>query len=94
LKKLYVRYDVIQGHLSSREKEGGAMKKTIKSKMFDPKKYGMIFCPVCNGSGKSFDEVKGVNVCQLCGGFGLMKKEKREIASLMIGEYSAYKGTS
>jgi DnaJ-class molecular chaperone len=52
------------------------MEKVIKSKNFDPKKYSMIFCPDCNGSGKSFNDAKGVNVCKICGGFGLIKKEE------------------
>jgi rRNA maturation endonuclease Nob1 len=54
------------------------MKKTIKSKMFDPEKYGMVFCPGCNGSGKSFNNCKEANVCEICGGFGLIKKEEKD----------------
>ncbi len=52
-----------------------------RDKSFNPENYGMVFCPHCNGSGKSLDEAKGVDVCKVCGGFGLIKKgeeNKRE----------------
>ena len=55
------------------------MTNKITGKMFDPEKYGMIFCPGCSGSGKSFDDAKGVNVCKICGGCGLIKREKNDI---------------
>jgi DnaJ-class molecular chaperone len=45
---------------------------------FKPEKYGMIFCPDCNGSGRSFTEAKGTNVCNVCGGFGLIKKKEKK----------------
>jgi len=44
---------------------------------FDPGKYGMIFCPGCSGSGKSFTDPKGDNICKVCGGFGLIKKREK-----------------
>ena len=53
------------------------MEKTTEVKRVNPKKYGMIFCPDCNGSGKSFNDAKGVNVCKVCGGFGAIKKEEK-----------------
>ena len=43
---------------------------------FDPGKYGMIYCPVCEGSGKLFNEVEERVVCKICGGFGFIKKEE------------------
>ena len=45
---------------------------------FKPEKYGMIYCPVCKGFGKSFNEAKGGDVCKICGGFGLIKKEEND----------------
>ena len=47
---------------------------------FDPEKYGMVYCSECWGSGRSFDgNRKGVNVCRVCGGFGLLKKEEKKV---------------
>ena len=48
------------------------------NKKFDPAKYGMIFCPDCKGLGKSLDVKEGANVCTVCGGFGLLKKEEKD----------------
>jgi DnaJ-class molecular chaperone len=45
-----------------------------RDEMFNPENYGMVFCPNCNGSGKSLEEAKGVDICMVCGGFGLIKK--------------------
>jgi rRNA maturation endonuclease Nob1 len=56
--------------------------KTKVGNRFDPNKYGMIFCPNCSGSGRSFADAQGLNVCNVCGGFGLVKKEEKE-ASLI-----------
>ena len=50
------------------------MEKTTISGRFNPEKYGMIFCSGCNGAGKSFNDAKGIEVCKVCGGFGLIKK--------------------
>ena len=58
------------------------MSKTKVGRGFNPNKYGMIFCPDCRGSGRSFADAQGVNVCKVCGGFGLIKKEERK-ASLI-----------
>jgi len=45
-------------------------------KKFDPGKYGMVFCPHCNGSGKLVKAFDGFDeVCPKCGGFGLVKRE-------------------
>ena len=53
------------------------MKKSTLGVRFDHERYGMILCPDCKGSGKSFHYAKGVtiNVCKVCGGFGLIKKK-------------------
>jgi len=55
--------------------------KTKVGRGFNPNKYGMIFCPNCSGSGRSFADAQGVNVCNVCnvcGGFGLIKKEEKK----------------
>jgi hypothetical protein len=52
------------------------MEKTIMGRRFNPDRYGMIYWPVCKGSGKSFDGVEGEVVCRVCGGFGFVKKYK------------------
>ena len=44
-------------------------------KTFDPEKYGMTFCPLCQGDGKLAKPHEGFEVCKECGGFGLIKKE-------------------
>ena len=43
-------------------------------KIFNPEKYNMIFCPLCEGKGKLLMKPSGFNVCKECGGFGLIKK--------------------
>ena len=53
------------------------MRRKITNRIFDPEKYEMIFCSGCNGSGKSFDDATGTNVCRICGGFGLIKKQDK-----------------
>jgi len=45
-------------------------------KTFDPEKYNLVFCPVCNGKGKLPKDPDEFDVCKECGGFGLIKKEK------------------
>ena len=47
-----------------------------RDRHFDPDKYGMIYCPVCKGSGKLFNGVEERVVCKICGGFGFIKKEE------------------
>jgi DnaJ-class molecular chaperone len=54
------------------------MEKPRKGKDFSPEKYGMIFCPDCGGSGKSFTDPKAVDVCEICGGSGAIKKEEEQ----------------
>jgi DnaJ-class molecular chaperone len=44
-------------------------------KIFDPEKYGMTFCPLCQGGGKLAKTSEGFEVCKECGGFGLIIKE-------------------
>ncbi len=45
-------------------------------KMFNPEKYGMLFCLECHGSGKILNEPEDIEVCSKCGGFGFIKKER------------------
>jgi DnaJ-class molecular chaperone len=52
------------------------MEKTVMGRRFNADRYGMIYCPVCKGSGKLLNEVEGGVVCKICGGFGFIKKEK------------------
>jgi len=47
-------------------------------KEFDPVKYGMVFCPECKGSGKSLGIGEETDICRVCGGFGLIKKEEKD----------------
>ena len=47
-------------------------------KTFDPEKYNMAFCPVCNGSGRLPKHPKGFDVCGKCGGFGFVRDEPEE----------------
>jgi len=42
----------------------------------NPEKYGMVFCPCCNGDG--FTQNPTRQCCPKCGGFGLVKKEAEE----------------
>jgi hypothetical protein len=51
------------------------MEKTVTDRSFDPERYGMIYCPLCNGSGSLFNGFDGRVVCEICGGFGCIKKE-------------------
>ncbi len=43
---------------------------------FDPKRYGMLFCLKCNGSGKLLNDSDHPEICSKCGGFGFIKKKK------------------
>ncbi len=45
-------------------------------KMFSPEKYHMDFCHACHGLGKTFGKGNLKEVCQVCGGFGLIKKQE------------------
>jgi hypothetical protein len=42
---------------------------------FDPERYEMTFCPLCQGRGKLAETPEEYEVCKECGGFGLVKKE-------------------
>jgi DnaJ-class molecular chaperone len=64
---------------------------TKVGRRFNPDRYGMIFCPNCSGSGRSFAEAQGVNVCKVCGGFGLIRNEEKKaslIESPLFGNYT------
>ena len=52
------------------------MGKLAKDKKFTPERYGMIFCPDCNGLGKFDNDNEEIKVCSVCGGFGLVKIEE------------------
>ncbi len=41
---------------------------------FNPRKYGMMTCPLCNGHGHIHYSAD-VRVCQNCGGFGFVRIE-------------------
>ena len=43
---------------------------------FCPEKYGMIFCPSCLSKGYTSGSQDIRKVCGMCGGFGLIKKER------------------
>ena len=43
------------------------------NKSFDPEKYDMSLCPLCDGEGFIINPKR--ECCQKCGGFGLIKKE-------------------
>ncbi len=47
-----------------------------KIKWTNLERYPMIFCSNCNGSGKYFYGDRGASVCEICGGFGLVKTER------------------
>ena len=55
------------------------MRRAKTSQKFNPEKYGMVFCPDCGGSGKSFIYSKGNSVCKVCGGFGYIRKEEKNV---------------
>ncbi len=54
------------------------MQKKDLCQRFSPEKYGMIYCPECNGRGKIFKNVREFEVCIDCGGFGLIKAPRKE----------------
>jgi hypothetical protein len=50
-------------------------KQTKVAASFTSERYGMIFCPICSGKGY-FDRGNGDGeVCRMCRGFGLIRKE-------------------
>jgi uncharacterized protein (DUF983 family) len=54
------------------------MQKKPLGERFNPKRYGMTFCPQCDSRGKIFKTVKELEVCMACGGFGLIKTPREE----------------
>ena len=45
--------------------------------IMDPEKYGYVECKKCNGYGSSLKEE--VDICSVCSGDGVVRKEKSEI---------------
>ena len=50
--------------------------KTTKGEDIHSKKYEMMFCPNCSGSGQYFFIDRGVSKCTPCEGSGLIQIEK------------------
>jgi DnaJ-class molecular chaperone len=48
----------------------------MSRKTFEPKKYGMVICPCCNGHG--YIQSPKRQCCPKCGGFGFVKKESEK----------------
>jgi len=48
----------------------------MNRKNFEPKKYGMVMCPYCNGHG--YIQNPEHQCCLKCGGFGFVKSEPEE----------------
>ncbi len=42
---------------------------------FSPEKYGMMFCPICYGDGKTSHNEGEESVCTFCGGFDWIRRE-------------------
>lgn len=51
-------------------------RKKATDRMFNPEKYQMNFCHECQGLGKTFNKDKSKEVCQVCGGFGLIRNQQ------------------
>ncbi len=49
--------------------------KKATEQAFNPAKYHMNFCHECHGLGKTFDKENLKEVCHVCGGFGLIKRQ-------------------
>ena len=45
-------------------------------KILNPEKIGMVRCLRCNGKGSFLKSAGQKEVCEKCGGFGYLKKEK------------------
>jgi DnaJ-class molecular chaperone len=52
------------------------VKKIRKDKNFNPQRYDMALCPLCEGKGFIINPER--QCCQRCGGFGFIKKETEE----------------
>jgi hypothetical protein len=48
--------------------------KKSHDRMFNPEKYHMNFCHECQRLGKTLNKKNSKEVCQVYGGFGLIKK--------------------
>jgi len=48
------------------------------SRRFNPDRNGMIYCPVCKGSGKLLNGVEAGSFYKICGGFGFLEKHKND----------------
>ena len=46
--------------------------------ILNPEKHGYEECKHCNGYGSSLKDPEGVDVCTICGGSGLVKKQESE----------------
>jgi DnaJ-class molecular chaperone len=47
----------------------------MAEKIFNPEKYGMVFCPCCNSHGYVQNPER--QCCPKCGGFGFVKKKQK-----------------
>jgi hypothetical protein len=54
------------------------MEGKAKGGTIHPEKYGMIFCPYCEGAGKCLTDAEGIKVCKTCGGFGLIINRRKK----------------
>ena len=54
-------------------------KQTKVAVSFTPERYRMIFCPICSGKGYLERSHGDREVCRMCRGFGLIRKEKFRI---------------
>ena len=45
-------------------------------KILNPEEIGMVLCLRCNGKGSFLKGAGQKEVCEKCGGFGYLKKEK------------------
>jgi hypothetical protein len=57
-----------KGLLMSRKKADG--------RRFDPEKYQLDFCHEYRGLGETFNKESSKEVCQVCGGFGLIEEQE------------------
>jgi uncharacterized OB-fold protein len=48
----------------------------MAEKIFNPEKYGMVFCPCCNSHGYVQNPER--QCCPKCGGFGSVKRSRKE----------------
>ncbi len=80
--------------MKGREDRSVPMEDERKDKTFIPEKYGMIFCPQCNGLGKIYGSGREAQVCMLCGGFGAIKNPDKKAIHKHRGLESPKKGIS